>query len=122
VTAQALGMTAAELLDHEWTEEDVNRLPDDGRWFEILDGRLLRKPVPTINHQDLCDQIYDALRALPARTDRTLSLQPREVLLAVEVASDGTEADDRLPYSHDSASRGRGSPVPAEYAAAGVPW
>jgi Uma2 family endonuclease len=39
---------------HEWTLEDLTRLPDDGRRYEILDGSLLVSPAPASWHQFVC--------------------------------------------------------------------
>jgi Uma2 family endonuclease len=40
--------------DHEWTPDDLTRLPDDGRRYEILDGSLLVSPAPAFWHQVVC--------------------------------------------------------------------
>jgi Uma2 family endonuclease len=34
-----------------WTVEQVHRLPDDGNRYEVIDGRLLVNPPPSLAHQ-----------------------------------------------------------------------
>src|ERR1041384_6197759 len=34
-----------------WTLEEVQRLPDDGNRYELIDGELLVTPAPSLTHQ-----------------------------------------------------------------------
>lgn len=35
----------------DWTADEVQRLPDDGNRYEVVDGALLMTPAPNHNHQ-----------------------------------------------------------------------
>ena len=106
----------------DWTVDDLDRLPDDGLRYELVDGVLLMSPSPLVPHQvalaallvHLTAAAPPQLRVLPAPLDITLTptrlLQPdivvlraeqltgRKVdgvpLLAVEVLSDSTRLTD----------------------------
>ncbi len=41
-----------------WTYADYARLPDDGRRYEILEGRMVMAPAPSIQHQVIALAIY----------------------------------------------------------------
>ena len=112
----------------DWTVDDLDRLPDDGLRYELVDGVLLVSPSPLVPHQvglaALLVQLTVAapshLRVLPAPLDITFSrtrlLQPdivvlhedqlrgRKVtggpLLAVEVLSASTRATDSTLKRH----------------------
>lgn len=107
-----------------WTVDDVDRLPDDGVQYELLDGMLLVTPAPTLWHQralarlvlllqTACQPGYEVLFApLDWRPDRLTSLQPdvlvvrnadvvdgdigAALVLAVEVLSPSTSRKDRV--------------------------
>ncbi len=115
-------------LSGDWTVDDLDRLPDDGLRYELVDGVLLVSPAPLAPHQvaqsALLVQLANAapahLRVLAAPLDiifsRTRLLQPdlmvlhedqlrgRKVegipLLAVEVLSASTRATDRTLKRH----------------------
>lgn len=112
----------------DWTVDDLDRLPDDGFRYELVDGVLLVSPSPLVPHQvglaALQFQLTTAapahLRVLPAPLDITFSrtrlLQPDIVvlatdqltgskvagvpLLAVEVLSRSTRATDTTLKRH----------------------
>jgi Uma2 family endonuclease len=46
---------------HSWTLDDLPRLPDDGRRYEIVDGSLHVTPAPAYLHQFYCGWLYEAL-------------------------------------------------------------
>ncbi|WFE46344.1 Uma2 family endonuclease [Verrucosispora sp. WMMD1129] len=105
------------LAPGEWTTDDLDRLPDDGRRRELLDGQLIVSPSLTRLHQSIamllgaalqetCPAEFDVTQGVSVRTSRTRSLipdllvteldaaarnpssyLPNEVLLAVEIAS-----------------------------------
>lgn len=115
----------------DWTVDDLDRLPDDGLRYELVDGVLLVSPSPRVRHQialsRLAAQLSTAapehLEVLVAPLDITFSrtrlLQPDVVvlhvdqltgpkvdgipLLAVEVLSPSTRATD----THPRAARAR---------------
>lgn len=72
----------------EWTVDDLDRLPDDGLQYELLDGLLLVSPAPVASHQRAAGNLFVLLRArcpddlevffapLDWRPDRRTSLQP----------------------------------------------
>ena len=112
----------------DWTVDDLDRLPEDGLRYELVDGVLLVSPSPLVAHQvglsallvRLTAAAPDDLRVLPAPPDitftRTRLLQPdivvlrteqltgRKVdgipLLAVEVLSQSTRATDLTLKRH----------------------
>jgi Uma2 family endonuclease len=112
----------------DWTVDDLDRLPDDGLRYELVDGVLLVSPSPLTPHQvalsallvRLANAAPPHLRVLPAPLDITFSrtrlLQPdivvlheeqlrgRKVvgipLLAVEVLSASTRATDSTLKRH----------------------
>jgi Uma2 family endonuclease len=45
-----------------WTIDDLERLPDDGRRYELVDGRLLISSAPTKKHQRVVGELYLVLR------------------------------------------------------------
>lgn len=109
-------------LSGDWTVDDLDRLPDDGLRYELVDGVLLVSPAPPIPHQIGLMGLLTALnaaappelRVLPAPVDirfsPTRQLQPDIVviprreprgarpedlpLLVVEVLSPSTRATD----------------------------
>lgn len=46
-----------------WTVEDLERLPDDGNRYEIIDGALYVTPVPSLTHQRACANLLNFLQA-----------------------------------------------------------
>ena len=77
----------------DWTVDDLDRIPDDGLQYELLDGLLLVSPAPPKSHQRAVGRMYLLLtKACPAafevffapldwRPDMLTSLQP-DVLVA----------------------------------------
>lgn len=136
-------MTAALQSDYppesEWTTDDLDALPEDGRRRELLDGVLLMSPSPTRTHQTIagrlmvaldeeCPDGYDVTQAVEVRINRTRSFipdvlvttataaarepakyEPHEVVLAIEIVSPSTRSIDRVLK-------------PALYAQAGIPF
>lgn len=48
----------------EFTVEDLERMPDDGRRYELLDGLLLVSPAPGVWHQEMALELAIRLRAV----------------------------------------------------------
>lgn len=123
----------------EWTTEDLDALPDDGRRYELIDGVLTLSPSPTRNHQTIamflgvaltriCPPEYDVTQAIEVRINRQRSLVPdvlvttadasatnpnkylpHQVVLAIEIVSRSSRVMDRITK-------------PALYAQAGIPF
>ena len=115
-------MTVMPRTGEEWTVDDLDRLPDDGLQYELLDGLLLVTPAPVPVHQRVIGNLYLLLRAacppghevflapLDWRPDLRTSLQPdllvvrkedvgpanvtAPLALAVEVLSPSTRRKD----------------------------
>ena len=47
----------------KWTLVELDRLPDDGQRYELLDGLLLVSPAPVVKHQVALGELYAILRA-----------------------------------------------------------
>ena len=118
-------MTAMPVMPHEfrdWTVEDLERIPDDGLQYELLDGMLLVTPSPSFGHQWASGRLFLLLSAgcpagmkvlfapLDWQPDLLTSLQPdllvvrdqdvgvnnitRPLVLAVEILSPSTRRKD----------------------------
>lgn len=115
-------MTAIPRTGEDWTVDDLDRLPDDGLQYELLDGLLLVTPAPVPMHQRAIGNLHLLLRAacppgyevflapLDWRPDLHTSLQPdllvvrnedvgaknvsAPLVLAVEVLSPSTRRKD----------------------------
>ncbi|MGW4466569.1 Uma2 family endonuclease [Micromonospora sp. NPDC004704] len=122
-----------------WTTDDLDALPDDGHRRELLDGVLIMSPSPTAAHQTIawrlaaaldvdCPDEYDVTQGVEVRINRrrsfipdvlvttaaaaarrTAKYEPHEVVLAVEIVSQGSQSMDRILK-------------PALYAQAGIPF
>lgn len=121
-----------------WTVDDLADFPEDGHSRELLDGVLLVSPSPGANHQiiagrlmyileETCPPDYQVTQAVDIRLSRTRvfcpdvlvttdeaaarrasNFEPHEVVLVVEIVSDGSQAMDRITK-------------PTLYAQAGIP-
>jgi len=120
-------MTAMPVVPHEfreWTVDDLERIPDDGLQYELLDGMLLVSPSPAALHQWVSGRLFRILTAgcpaglkvffapLDWQPDPLTSFQPdllvvrdedvdiknitRPLVLAVEVLSPSTGRKDLL--------------------------
>jgi Uma2 family endonuclease len=110
--------------EYEWTVDDLDRLPDDGLQYELLDGILLVSPAPMLRHQRAAGRLFLLLTsACPVeleayfapvdwRPDQRTSLQPdllvvrkqdleernltKPLVLAVEVLSPSSRRKDAV--------------------------
>lgn len=122
-----------------WTTDDLDSFPEDGVRRELIDGALHVPPSPTAPHQTLaalltaalyrdCPDEYSVTQGVEIRVSNRRSFipdvevvtaeasrrrpsrfDPREVILAVEIVSPGSQAMDRVLK-------------PALYAEAGIPY
>jgi Uma2 family endonuclease len=125
---------------HSWTLDDLARLPDDGRRYEIVDGSLHVTPAPAFLHQRHCTWLILALVAvmpdgydivpganvvLPAERERVLVPDVLAVRLADIDANPLAVPASAVPLavevvSPSSTTHDRFT-KPALYAQAGVP-
>jgi Uma2 family endonuclease len=113
-----------EVPEHEgWVEADLDRLPDDGNRYELIDGSLHVTPPATEVHNEFRDDLRAVLRAAAPPGWRVISelgvrvpggnlipdlvvLRPEaerdvywrdagDVALAVEIESKSSRRDDR---------------------------
>jgi Uma2 family endonuclease len=123
----------------DWTTDDLDALPEDGRRRELIDGVLIVSPSPTRFHQTMagrlmvalsadCPPEYDVTQGVEVRITKRRSLTPdvlvataeaaarnpshflpHEAVLAIEIVSPGSVTMDRITK-------------PALFAQAGVPF
>jgi Uma2 family endonuclease len=123
----------------EWTTDDLDALTEDGLRRELLDGALIMSPSPTRLHQTIaarlmvalepsCPPEFDVTQAVEIRISRKRAFipdvliarldaavhnpshfLPHEVMLAIEIVSEGSKAMDRMLK-------------PSVYAEAGLPF
>lgn len=130
---------ASTALPHEqdfWTIEDLARMPEDERRYEIVDGQLVMMSRVSLAHQRAVACLRDVLReafgdgfcvwenvavniaptwrvpdltvfGASAYTAAGLDVLPADIALIVEVVSPGSRTNDRITK-------------PAEYAAASI--
>ena len=103
----------------EFTVADLERTPDDGRRYEVIDGLLVVSPAPSVWHQEVTAELLCVLRhgcppdmrALPGlgvRMSLKTELIP-DIVVAFVQGSDRADA-------HRAAAAGGGGSV-AEYGA-----
>jgi Uma2 family endonuclease len=47
----------------EWTEQELQALPDNGFNYEVVDGELIMSPKNNFQHGDICGELLMRLRA-----------------------------------------------------------
>lgn len=50
------------MLKQRWTFDDIQRLPDDGNRYEVIDGELFVTPAPSYRHQAAVSELHAHLR------------------------------------------------------------
>jgi Uma2 family endonuclease len=76
-------MEAVTLLPHgrPLTRDDLDRMPDDGHRYELIDGALIVTPAPVWMHQRVLLNLYTILRAA-CPPDLEVLVAPFEVTIA----------------------------------------
>lgn len=120
MTTQVFGLPRGKPL----TRADLDKMPEDGHRYELIDGVLIVSPAPRIRHQDVVGNLHLVLRAactpefkvlmapvdvalsddtvmqpdllVARRSDFTERDLPMAPALAVEVLSPSTRAFDLL--------------------------
>lgn len=120
MTPDVLGLPHGRPL----TRADLDKMPEDGHRYELIDGVLIVSPAPRIRHQDVVGQMYLLLHAacpgelkvlmapvdvalsddtvmqpdllVARRSDFTEHDLPTAPMLAIEVLSPSTRAFDLL--------------------------
>lgn len=63
------------------TREDLDRMPDDGHRYELIDGALVMTPAPATRHQIVVANLYDRLK-LNRPPDLRVLFAPLDVVIA----------------------------------------
>ena len=64
-----------------WTYEDLFRLPDDGKRYEIIDGELYEMPAPGTEHARAIMALIELLLPVVRRLGGELLTAPLDVFL-----------------------------------------
>ncbi len=66
------------------TFEDLCRMPDDGRRYELIGGEIVVSPAPTWLHQELAARLFELLRlfVVPRKLGR-VAFAPLDVRLSI---------------------------------------
>lgn len=86
-------------LTELWTIEQLDRLPDDGNRYELLDGELLVTPPPSEAHETIVARLTALVVPFVIANDLGLVHHPRSIL---QVGGERTEPDlmVRAPSLH----------------------
>jgi Uma2 family endonuclease len=76
-------------LTKPWTIEQLDRLPDDGNRYEVLDGELLVTPAPSDVHEAILEWLDSTLRPF-VKANGLGSIQHRGV---IQIAGSQLEPD-----------------------------
>lgn len=91
-----------------WTRADLDRLPDDGNRYEVLNGELLVTPGPSDVHQEIVDWLSAVLTPFVVAHRLGRVQHPRSV-----VVIDGSQLEPDLMVRPAARSRGwENAPIP----------
>ena len=71
-----------------FTVQDLDRMPDDGHRYEVLDGALIVSPRPVIAHQEVAMELAVQLRQACPRELRVIPEPAVEVSASTEFIPD----------------------------------
>ncbi len=69
-----------------WNIQDLERLPDDGSRYEIVDGELYVSKQPDMQHQIVCTKMASLLDAWSYQTQRGVAISTPGVIFANDTA------------------------------------
>jgi Uma2 family endonuclease len=69
-----------------WTTQDLERLPDDGSRYEIVDGELYVSRQPDIHHQIVCTRVASLLDQWSNQTHIGIAISTPGVIFANDTA------------------------------------
>ena len=96
------------LSTRPWTRADLDRLPDDGNRYELLEGELLVTPPPSAEHQEIVEWLADKLFPFVKAHGLGKLRFPRGV-----VVIDGSQVEPDLSVRADAPLRGwENNPLP----------
>jgi Uma2 family endonuclease len=82
-----------------WTRSDLDRLPDDGNRYEVIEGQLFVTPPPSVAHEEIVAALAGQLFPFVAAHDLGRLYFPRNVIVA-----GGSQAEPdllvRAPATH----------------------
>ncbi len=67
-----------------WTRADLDRLPDDGNRYEVIDGALLVTPPPSDVHEEIVAWLNARLVPYVARENLGYVYHPRSVVMTAD--------------------------------------
>jgi Uma2 family endonuclease len=82
-------MTQAKLkpsFEKEYTVEEFEQLPEFGERYDLIDGKLVKRPMPGHEHPFIIDIIRDAIKAFDPHKELGYSLQEASVNLGERTA------------------------------------
>lgn len=94
-----------------WTRDDLERFPNDGNRYEVLDGELLVTPQATLRHQLIAAHLFAALYSYCAEHRIGVALSPARVRWAESELQPDVEAI--LGYLGDTNETWDSAPLPS---------
>jgi Uma2 family endonuclease len=91
-------VTIAEAWPHygqEFTIEDLDKMPDDGHRYELLDGTLIVSPAPGLPHQRVVAALIAVLESAVTRHSMLKGRSGRRSCPAVSSRSCAAQIDRR---------------------------
>jgi Uma2 family endonuclease len=64
-----------------WSFADLERMPDDGRRYEIYDGELFEMPSPTLRHQRVAQKLLRAVEDYERAVGGLAVISPIDIVL-----------------------------------------
>jgi Uma2 family endonuclease len=96
------------LETRRWTRSDLDRLPDDGNRYEVVDGALLVTPTPSAAHQHIVAWLNALLTPFVVANGIGVVHQARSVMVA-----DGSQVEpDLMVLPLESFKTWESAPVP----------